>query len=139
MSAEANKAVYIEFLDIVNTGESERLAAIVDPSNFREICIGVTPDWMTLDVARAALAKMRHAIPDLTMTVTDLWCDGEWVIARNHAEGVNSGDFYGAPPSGNLVSFTALDIIRVVDGKLVERSLMPDVATMMRQMGLMPG
>ena len=139
MSIEQNKAIYMQFLDILNTGETDRLATIADADNFREMVVGVTPDWQTLPVAIEALAKDRQAIPDLTLQPDDLWFDGEWVIARCHAEGTNTGNFYGAPPSGNRVSFQAIDIVRIVNGKIVERSLMPDATTMLRQMSLTPG
>ena len=47
--------------------------------------------------------------------------------------GTHSGQFFGYPASGNKVSFTGVDILKIADGKFVENHHVEDVSALLEQ------
>jgi predicted ester cyclase len=82
----------------------------------------------SLDQGRAAsrgdwLAKWRAiaaGVPDFTVTSLQCMESGEWVANRYRISGTHLGDFFGQPPTGKTFEVSGMDMVRVVDGQLVE-------------------
>ncbi len=66
------------------------------------------------------LIDVRKTYPDLKMTVTRQYCDGDYVISEFIMEGTHTGEWLGLKPTGKKISITGVDIDKVVDGKIVE-------------------
>jgi predicted ester cyclase len=64
--------------------------------------------------------------------------DGDVVWTRNRATGTNDGSFLGNPPTGKPMSIDVFDVLRVVNGKIVEHWGVPDRLGVLFQLGLMP-
>jgi len=63
-----------------------------------------------------------HAVfPDLTLRCDDVVASGDKVAVRWTATGTHEGDQLGVPPSHRKVTLTGIDIVRVADGRIVER------------------
>jgi predicted ester cyclase len=60
--------------------------------------------------------------------------EGDKVMARLIVEGTQRGDFFGIPPTGKHVTWTAVDIFRFVDGKWVEYWLSTDSLGLLQQL-----
>ena len=90
---------------------------------------------------KQTIATFRTAFPDVRATIDDLLVEGDRVVARTHWNGTHRGDFFGIPPTGKAFTITAIDILRVVDGKVVEHWGNEDDLSMMQQLGVisMPG
>jgi hemoglobin len=91
-----------------------------------------------IEGVRQMIAMFRQGFPDLRMSVEDMVASGDKVAARVIARGTNKGPFMGQPPTGKTFIVEGVDIMRVVDGKIVERWGNFDDLGMMRQLGMAP-
>ena len=66
------------------------------------------------------MIDVRKTYPDLKMTITRQYFDGDYVISEFIMEGTHKGEWLGMKPSGKKISITGVDIDKVVDGKIVE-------------------
>jgi predicted ester cyclase len=66
------------------------------------------------------IVAYRSAFPDLTMTLDDIFAEGEMAAFRWSARGAHLGDWLGIPPTGNHVTATGITIFRIASGKVVE-------------------
>lgn len=65
-------------------------------------------------------AAFLHAFPDFTVTVEDVYEDGETLIGRFRYRGTFTRPFLGYEPTGQGVEMRSIDIWRVRDGRLQE-------------------
>jgi predicted ester cyclase len=63
---------------------------------------------------------MQAGCPDMEIVTEHQVEDGEWVANRYTLRGTHTGDFFGQPPTGKRFEIGGIDMIRVVDGQLVE-------------------
>ena len=75
---------------------------------------------------RAVIASLRRAFPDFRLSIEDLVVAGDVVWTRNVATGTNDGSFMGHPPTGRPMRVDVFDVLRVVDGRIVEHWGVPD-------------
>jgi len=66
------------------------------------------------------LVEVRKTYPDYTMTITRQFEDAAFVISEFVMEGTHAGEWLGMKPTGKKLTFTGVDIDKVVDGKIVE-------------------
>ncbi len=83
-------------------------------------------------------SSIGSAFPDLQIAVEDLIAEGDKVVARAMFRGTHSADFQGIPATGKQVSMQVIDILRIENGKIVERWGLSDQMGMMQQLGVMP-
>ena len=72
------------------------------------------------------------------MTVEDLIEGQEAVVVRLHVEGTHVGDFLGVPPTGRRVSWEAVAIVKVKDGRVVENYTMLNLWGIYQQLTSLP-
>lgn len=63
---------------------------------------------------------MRETYPDLRLTVERQIAEGEWVVTQLTMHGTHLGEWLGMKPTGKAVAMTAVNVDRVVDGRIVE-------------------
>jgi predicted ester cyclase len=80
------------------------------------------------------LERQFAAAFSVTRTIEDLLVDGDKVAARIRSNAVHVGDFYGRGASHRVVTFTAIVIYHVVDGRIRESWGEVDFAGLMRQL-----
>lgn len=85
------------------------------------------------------VATFRAAFPDGRWCIEHLVAEGDTVVARIRVRGTHLGTFLGVPPSGRSVTWTATDIVRIVDGKMVEYESEHDELGLLEQIGARPG
>lgn len=66
------------------------------------------------------LEDVKKTYPDYTMTIIRQYEDGDYVISEFIMEGTHEGEWIGIKPTYKKLSFTGVDIDKVIDGKLVE-------------------
>lgn len=66
------------------------------------------------------VTQMRAAVRDLYLTIEDQIAEGDKVVTRWTATGIQQGGFAGLPPTGKPMALTAIQIHRVVDGQIQE-------------------
>lgn len=87
---------------------------------------------------KQAVTLFRTAFPDLRYTVEAQIAEGELVLSRFSANGTQTGPFMSAPPSGKSVTYTGMDLNRIVRGKIVESWVNYDALALLQQLGLVP-
>jgi len=89
---------------------------------------------------RQFFGEMFQAIPDFSMSVTDMVAYGEKAAVRWAAIGTFNGEgmFQGIAPTGARVELEGLDLLTVRDGLIQENFAYTNGMEMARQMGLMP-
>ena len=77
------------------------------------------------------------AFPDMKLTIEDIFSHGDKVFSRVRAEGTNTGELMGMPPTGRRVDLRwIMNEARVENGRIVEEWEILDELEMMRQLGL---
>ena len=69
---------------------------------------------------RDHLTAVRGTCPDYSMGILRQYADGETVISEFILEGTLAGERLGIQPAHKRLSFTGVDIDKVVNGKIVE-------------------
>jgi len=59
-------------------------------------------------------------VPDLSITVEDIIAEGDRVAVRSTVRGTPAAPYLGVEPAGRSMTFGAIDIWRIDDGKVVE-------------------
>ena len=86
------------------------------------------------------ITGFRAAFPDLTYTLEDELTDGDKVMHRLSGTGTMKGDFQGMKASGKKATWQEMHIGRFdASGKVVEHWGIPDMASMLAQLGFGPG
>lgn len=119
MSIESNKALVRRYYEeVVNTGEVNRLADFLSP-DYAEVHDNVRHP-IGLDGAEEHVRGVRRTYPDLHLTVEQQIAEGEWVATRVTMHGTHQGEWLGIRPTGKPVEVTAVNLDRVVNGRIVE-------------------
>lgn len=85
----------------------------------------------------AFVGGFADAFPDIRLTVEDVLSEEDRVAARVTFRGTHTGDFQGLPPTGRQVEFSAIEVNRMVDGRVAEHWVVMDQLAMLQQLGLM--
>jgi predicted ester cyclase len=85
------------------------------------------------------VTMLRAAFPDWHFAVDDALAADDKVIIRATLSGVHTGAPYrGKPASGRAVTFSGIDILRVIDGKVVQIWAEYDYLVLLQQLGMAP-
>ena len=129
MSLEENKAVVCRFIEAYN----ERKLHLIDDF--------VSPDYVdhSNNVGREGLKQLiamgLNAFPDWYETVEDIIAEGDKVWVRLSYAGTHKGEFMGLSPTEKKITAKAVDIYRIVDGKLAEYWNVTDNLNIFKQVG----
>ena len=134
MSTEENKTLVRRFVDEVQIqGNTDLIDEICSPEFVNHSTPpGLPPDREGIKIVTA---MFRAAFPDSYFTVEDMLAEGDKVATRKTFHGIHEGEFMGIPPTGQRVSMGLIDIVRIVDGRVVEHWSMGDNLGMMQQLG----
>ncbi len=136
MSAEENKVLVRQFFDALSQGRLDTLDAFLAP-NYSAHFAGIPAPMSRVDFAQF-MAAFIAAFPDQQHTVEDLIAEGDKVAPRLVIRGAHQGAFNGIPPTGKLVTITAINILRIANGKIVEHWSEGDNLGMLQQLGVVP-
>ena len=81
----------------------------------------------------------RNGFTDLHIAEEDFIAEGDKVVGRFVAQGTHGGEFMGVAPTGNQITLSGINIMRIADGKIVEHWVNYDAMGLMQQIGAMPG
>ncbi len=137
MSEAENKTIARRFNeDVWGRGDEAALEELLAP-NFIDYGAlpGQSPDR---EGHKQTLAAFRSAFPDLNVTTEDIIGEGDKVVSRWTARGTHHGELLGIAPTGNEVTFTGIDVLRIAEGKVVERWAEGNDLEVMQQIGAIP-
>lgn len=72
---------------------------------------------------------------DVEISVEESISDGDKVVTHMIYRATHTGDFLGIPASGKRVAVDEIQIVRVKDGKIVERRSVIDTINLLAQIG----
>jgi predicted ester cyclase len=138
MSLEENKAIIRRLFE----AENERNLAILDEL--------ISPDFVEgrntpLELRgpkgyKQFVTMLFKGFPDWYETIEDIIAEGDRVCVHFNATATHTGEwnFLGITlaPTGKKITYTAVNIWRIVDGKVVERKSVRDLLVLLTQLGL---
>jgi steroid delta-isomerase-like uncharacterized protein len=132
-SPEANAALVTESFEAFNSGDTERLLAVVAPDlvmHFAELPAPLhgREKW------QQGFELMKRAFPDLEAHVDDLVAAEDRVAVRVSFSGTHAGEFQGMPATGRTVHYVSHEFYRVEDGLIAEEWICSDMASLFRQL-----
>ena len=137
---EQNNAIAVEFFDSVwNKGDFSVLDTLIDPEADDHSTVGGKPKTEKGSASfRAIVSMFRSAMPDIHLTIDDEIYTGDKVVHRWHLVGTDKGGVMGMPPSGKQLTFSGTTVVRMKEGKIVERWANVDELGLLQQLGVVP-
>jgi steroid delta-isomerase-like uncharacterized protein len=135
VSTEANKALWRRFYEEVWDKGNTEFAYEVFADDYVRHDLRATAAIPGPAGQKKIADDFRAAFPDLRMRVDFLFGEGEWVVARWTATGTHTGPWGGVEPTGRPIVFSAVNVVRFDDGKVVEIWNHRDDLGLMEQLG----
>ena len=134
---EQNKQLVRQFFEASDRQDAEMMDQLVSSTNYSLHFSGMPPmNWNTNK--EQFLAPFNKAFPDLRRNIVDMVAEGDKVAVSINVTGTYKGEFQGIPATGKQVSFTAMDILTIIDGKITEEWATADMMGLMQQIGAIP-
>jgi predicted ester cyclase len=119
MPANDNKKVVRKYIEeVINTGDVGEINKFVS-ADYTEVFEGKRYP-IGIQGAKEHILGVRQTYPDLTLTIDRQIADGDYVATCITAQGTHSGHWLGIKPTGKMVTYTGVNIDKVVDGRIVE-------------------
>jgi steroid delta-isomerase-like uncharacterized protein len=137
MSEAENKTIARRFNEEVwGRGDQAVLEELLDPDFVDHDALpGQAPGR---EGHKQILIAFHSAFPDLNVTTDEILAEGEKVVSRWTARGTHQGELLGIAPTGNGVTIKGIDVLRVAEGRIVERWAQFNSLEMMQQLGVVP-
>lgn len=134
---EANKKVMEQFIRFINTGDRTIGEPIISPDVI--FYAPTSPEPLHgFDGYMAVLDMMRGTMPDVQWKAEEFIAEGDKVMIRFTMTGTQTQPFMGMPATDKPVKVTAMNIYQLKDGKIIREHGLPDIFTMLRQIGVIP-
>jgi predicted ester cyclase len=137
MSPEENKNIIRRYIEEMwNKGNSGIIDELTTPNYIRYIA--GPGGRLDREGQKKRISGFRAAFPDIHVTIEDLVAESDRVAVRVSITGTHQQQFQGIAPTGRRISITAIDIIHISKGKIVEHWGVTDQLTMLQQIGAIP-
>jgi steroid delta-isomerase-like uncharacterized protein len=135
MSTEENKAVVRRFFAALDDQDLDAVAALLAP-DYRLHFDG-NPE-MDRAAGTGFFGAFLAAFPDITHQVQDQIAEGDRVATRIVVRGTHQTELMGIPATGNEMSISATNVVRIDHDKIAEHWVNSDGLGMMMQLGAIP-
>ncbi|TCO18464.1 hypothetical protein EV652_1158 [Kribbella steppae] len=138
--AARNKATFNRLHAATNSRDPEIIAKVIDEVVDPDVQMS-TPLPIAATGAEAlkqVWVMLLKVFPDVHVTVEDLIAEDDRVVIRNTVTGTHRGEFMGVPPTGKLITYDEMFVFRFADNRITEANGIVNVASQMRQLGLLP-
>jgi predicted ester cyclase len=135
MMTDDLKRIYQELADAVNRRDLDALDQIFDRDLINH---GADPDEPHgAGHFKQIFREFIAACPDFQVTVEDTIVEGDRLVVRWMDAGTHTGaPLFGAPATGKQIIMTGIDILRIRNGKIIERWAESDKLYLMETLGL---
>ena len=120
-------------IGVLNARELHRIPEFIAADMQRHDLVGAYPAVEGSSGVADFLGELLRGAPDLRLEIQDIFGAGDRVTMRFKVEGTHEGLLFGAPGTGRRFSANAINIYRIVDGKLAETWQLLDLAGFLRQ------
>lgn len=129
MALEKNKSIVRGFIEAYNIRDLDQIDNYVAP-NYVDHTNNINREGL-----KQLIVMGLNAFPDWHEVIEDIIAEGDKVWVRLSYTGTHTGEFMGLPPTGKKIASKAVDIYRVVDGKLAEYWNVTDNVNILKQTG----
>jgi steroid delta-isomerase-like uncharacterized protein len=137
MSSDVAHAFIRRFTDFINSSDPNLAPELVSPDAIFH-APGVAAPLSGPDGYLELLAMLRSAFSDVRWVLEEAVAEGDMIAARFSMSGTNDGSSMGAPPTGRAFQATSMGFYKLADGKIVEERGLPDMLSILQQIGLAP-
>jgi len=125
VSEKENKALVAQWREALNRHDVEAAARLV------------TPDFVShASPLPGSLRALSAALSDIRIVVADEIAEGDRVSCRWILRGRHTHHVLGVPPTGQLVTWTGMNIFRIAGGRIAEEWVLEDTLSLLRQLGV---
>jgi len=131
VSLEENKAIILSLYEADNKKDLTILDKLISPDFFDPTFQLRGPEgYKQFETA------FFKGFPDWIETIEDIIAEGNKVWVRFTGTGTHKGEWRGLAPTGKKVTFTGVQIWRIVDGKVVSKVSIIDLLEALKQLGI---
>jgi len=139
MSVEEIKALERHWFEMMNKGKAATMTEIDETCAANVVFhSGLGRDIRGINDYKKFMSEFYDALPDIRFTLDDVVVEGDKAVTRYTVTGTHKGAFAGIPPTNKTVTLWAIEIDRIVSGKLVEGWGRYDTLGFMQQLGVIP-
>jgi steroid delta-isomerase-like uncharacterized protein len=143
MAAEDHKALARRYLEEVwSKGSTDLLDALLSANYTLRVLQGSSGHEERVvrgaERLKQSVTLYHRAFPDLRIVPQTMIAEGDRVAVEWIAHATHSGDFRGIPATGKQVSYAAISIFRIEDGKIADEVYLGDRLGLWQQLGLVP-
>ena len=92
------------------------------------------PDHPGVDGLKYIVSAIRKGFPDLHYEILRISAEGDLVAVQTLMIGTNTGELFGAAPTGNKIRVSQMQFERIENGKIIEHWRITDEALIQRQL-----
>lgn len=114
-----NKTIVRKYIeDILNAGDVTNIRQYVS-EEYAEVHDGVRYK-IGIEGAQEHIMGLRRVYPDLKLNIEHQISEGEWVATIYSVTGTFMEEWLGMHPTGKKITYTGVNVDRIVDGIIVE-------------------
>ena len=136
-SAEDNRIAARQWIDAFNARDDDRETNARTADYVAHAPASIEPAPLDSNAWVQFLSVFLAGFSDLHLEVEGAAADEQMVAQRILFTGTHTGVFRGLPPTNRQVTFSGLEINRMVDGKVAEHWFQLDQVTLFQQLGLL--
>ena len=131
MSLEENKTIIRSLVEAFNKQNLALWDELIAPDY-----VDHTLQLRGLEDFKQDETKFVKGFPDAHVAIENIVAEGDKVWVRLKGTGTHKGEYRGLAPTGKKITFTAVSIWRIVDGKVAERETVYDFLDFFKQLGV---
>ncbi len=131
MSLEENKAIILSLYEADNKKDLTILDEVISPDFFDPTFRLRGPE--SYKQFENAFFK---GFPDWIETIEDIIAERDKVWVRFTGTGTHEGEWRGLAPTGKKITFSGVQIWRLIDGKVVSKDSIIDLLDALKQLGV---
>ena len=119
METPDNKTIIRQYVELIeNTGDVSNIHKFIS-ENYTEIYEGERYP-IGIQGAIDHILGVRKVFPDLKLRIENQISEGEWVVTIYTVTGTFEEQWFGMKPTGKPITFTGVNVDRIVGGKIIE-------------------
>jgi C-1 hydroxylase len=131
MSLEENKAIILSLYEADNKKDLSILDEVISPDFYDP-----TFKLRGAEGYKQFENAFFRGFPDWIETIEDIIAEGDKVWVRFTGTGTHKGEWLGLAPTGKKMTLKAVQIWRIVDGKVVAKESIGDLLDVFKQLGV---
>jgi len=135
--ATANKQLVQQMVNVVqNQHQLARMGEFFAPDFINHLDHAPDSPLNSIEKAQQVFTQLFAAFPDLQVTIHHQVAEHDLVMTHKQFTGTHRGAWLGVAATGNRITFTVIDILRIEEGQIVEHWALQDRLGLMQQLGV---